>query len=175
MAQTPRFQTLAAAAQRYGDASLDNYALVRSLAEKVSKGFCAYLGSPRRCVYLVPPEGGFSPQDYGSGAFSVSGTGFMPLGAIQFGLAVRVSETGDWIRLVLSAEKEGPDLDVSIVGGRNFAFRLPVDDQRLEDFFEILFDHLTSWFNERADHYEDGRYGGTGIGFEFIHADEKTV
>lgn len=175
MSTATRFETLANAAIRYGEASLDNYTLVRSLAERVATGFCRYLGDDKKCVYLVPPEGPFSPTEYGSGAFSVSGKGFLPLGSIKFGLAVRVSHTGDWIRLVISAEKEGPDLDVSIVGGRDFAFRLPVSEERLQDFFNLLFEHLTDWFNDRADHYLNGSYGGGAIGFEFIHADEGDV
>lgn len=175
MADTPRFETLAAAAARYGEASLDNYALVRSLAEQVSVRFCRYLGSGKKCVFLVPPEGPFVPADHGSGAFSVSGKGFLPLGPIRFGLAVRVSETGDWIRVVMSAEKQGPDLDVSIVGGRDFSFRLPVEEERLQDFNAVLFEHLTDWFDDRAEHYANGSYGGKAMGFEFIHADEDEV
>ena len=112
-------------------------------------------------------------MEYGSGAFSVSGQHFLPLGAIGFGLAVRVSHTGDWIRIVLSAEKEGPDLDVAIAGGRNFAFRLPISEDRLQEFFALMFEHLTDWFNDQADHYANGVYGGGGMGFEFIHADQS--
>lgn len=173
MSTPTRFDTLAAAAGRYGEASLENYALVRSLAERISTGFCKYLGDRKKCVFLVPPEGPFFPAEYGSGAFSVSGQHFLPLGAISFGLAVRVSHTGDWIRIVLAAEKEGPDLDVAIAGGRNFAFRLPITEDRLQEFFALLFDHLTDWFNDQADHYANGVYGGGGMGFDFIHADQS--
>ena len=172
MPDSPRFETLAAAAGRYGEASLENYALVRSLAEQVASGFCQYLGDKKKCVHLVPPEGPFVPVEHGSGAFSVSGKGFLPLGPISFGLAVRVSHTGDWIRVVLAAEKSGPDLDVSIIGGRDFAFRLPIEPGRLQEFFDILLEHLTDWFNDQADHYANGSYGGGGMGFEFIHSDE---
>ncbi|MEE2527292.1 hypothetical protein V0U79_13075 [Hyphobacterium sp. HN65] len=175
MSSATRFDVLAKAAGRYGDASLDNYALVRSLAERVATGFCRYLGDDRKCVYLVPPEGPFTPVDHGSGAFSVSGQGFLPLGPIRFGLAVRVSDGGDWIRVVISAEKEGPDLDVSIIGGRDFSFRLPVEEARLTEFHDVLFEYLTDWFNDRADHYANGSYGGGEMGFEFIHSDEGDV
>lgn len=174
MSTPTRFDTLAIAAGRYGEASLENYALVRSLAEQISTGFCNYLGDKKKCVHLVPPEGPFSPMEYGSGAFSVSGQRFLPLGAIRFGLAVRVSQTGDWIRVVLSAEKEGPDLDVTVIGGRNFAFRLPIAEDRLQEFFALLFEHLTDWFNDQADHFANGVYGGGGMGFEFIHAGNNT-
>jgi len=173
MSTPTRFDTLAIAAGRYGEASLENYALVRSLAEQISTGFCKYLGDKKKCVHLVPPEGPFSSMEYGSGAFSVSGQRFLPLGAIRFGLAVRVSQTGDWIRVVLSAEKEGPDLDVTVIGGRNFAFRLPIAEDRLQEFFALLFEHLTDWFNDQADHFANGVYGGGGMGFEFIHADQS--
>jgi len=172
MSAPTRFDTLAAAAGRYGQASLDNYSLVRSLAERISTGFCKYLGHNKKCVHLVPPEGPFTPMEYGSGAFSVSGKGFLPLGSLKFGLAVRVSHTGDWIRIVLAAEKEGPDLDVAIVGGRDFSFRLPLEEERLQDFFALLYEHLTDWFSDQADHYANGVYGGGAMGFEFMHSEE---
>lgn len=175
MSEPTRFDRLAQAAGRYGEASLDNYALVRSLAERIGTGFCKYLGDDKKCVHLVPPEGPFSPMDHGSGAFSVSGKGFLPLGAIRFGLAVRVSETGDWIRIILSAEKEGPDLDVAILGGESFAFRLPITEDRLQEFYAILFKYLTDWFDDQANHYANGSYGGGPMGFEFTHSDNGDV
>ncbi|MEE2565586.1 hypothetical protein [Hyphobacterium marinum] len=168
-----RFDELAEAAGRYGDASLDNYALIRSLAEAIASGFCRYLGDKKKCVYLVPPTGAWAAQSFGSGAFSVSGKGFLPLSPISFGLAVRVSHTGDWIRLVITAAKQGPDLDVSVEGGQDFAFRLPFDDEQLQAFFAVLYARLTDWFNDQADHFENGAYGGRSIGFEFTH-DERT-
>lgn len=173
-AQKPtRFQALADAAARYGDASLDNYSLIRSLAEAIASGFCRYLGDKKKCVYLVPPAGPWAAQSFGSGAFSVSGKGFLPLEPISFGLGVRVSHTGDWVRIVITAAKQGPDLDVHIEGGQDFAFRLPLDDDQLQAFFAVLYARLTGWFQEQADHFENGAYGGRAIGFDFTH-DERT-
>lgn len=168
-----RFDQLAEAAGRYGQASLDNYALIRSFAEQLADGFCKYLGDNRKCVWLVPPAGPWLPQNYGSGAFSVSGKGFLPLAPISFGLAVRVSQTGDWIRVVVSAAKQGPDLDVTITNGPDFDFRLPLTPGRLAEFFDALYAHLINFFKEAADHFESGSYGGRAIGFDFTHTETE--
>lgn len=173
-AESPtRFDRLAETASRYGQASLENYALIRSFAEQLSEGFCRYLGDKKKCVWLVPPEGAWLPQNYGSGAFSVSGKGFLPLAPISFGLAVRVTHTGDWIRIVVSAAKQGPDLDVAIAGGPDFDFRLPLSPERLGEFFDALYAHLTNYFKEAADHFESGSYGGRDIGFDFTHTETE--
>ena len=170
-----KFDGLAASAARYGDAALHNYSQIRSLAEAISTGFCRYLGDKRKCVFLVPPKGAWAAQGFGSGAFSVSGKGFLPLEPISFGLGVRVSKTGDWTRLVITAAKQGPDLDVTIEGGRDYSFRLPVDEEQLQEFFGILYARLTDWFNEHADHFENGAYGGRDIGFDFTFDDADDV
>ena len=170
--ENPRLEALTAAAGRYGALALENYAQIRNLAEAVSTGFCRYLGGEKVCVHLVPPTGAWAPQPYRSGAFSVSGQGFLPLEPISFGLAVKVSATGDWLRFVLTASKSGPDFDIAIAGGKGFAFHLPIDQDQLEDFFAHLHGHLLSWFEERADRYEHGEYGGRDIGFDFLRENE---
>lgn len=170
--RTP-FETLADAAERYGEFSLENYARIRSLAERISAGFCGYLGgsSPHRCCYLVPPEGSWAPADFRSGAFSVSGMRFLPLGPIQFGLAVRVSRTGDWMRLVLSAAKNGEAMDVHVAQGETYTFSMPLDDAEMTAFFAHLHSHLVDFFEDQSRHYEHGEYGGGGgIGFDFMEA-----
>ena len=171
MTEPKPFDILADAAERYGRASLDNYAQVRNVAENVQAGFCRYLsGGEKVCVYLVPPEGAWSPQAYQSGAFSVSGTGFLPLDPISFGLAVRVSRTGDWLRLVLSCAKMGPEMEITIQNGGQFSLTLPASPEQLKQLFDLLYGHLTAWFVQQADLYENGEYGGRSIGFEFLHS-----
>jgi hypothetical protein len=171
MSDMSRFDSLAAAAERYGRLSLDNYAIVRSVAENLAAGFCRYLGDSRGvCVHLVPPEGAWAPQPYRSGAFSVSGTGFLPLAPIAFGLAVKVSDTGDWIRLVLTCTKKGHHVEVAISEGPVFDLGLPVAEADLLELFERLHAHLVRWFAEAADLYEHGDYGGQAIGFDFLHS-----
>lgn len=170
--QTP-FDELADAAERYGDFSLENYARVRSVAEALSSGFCRYLGSgaKSRCCYLVPAQGEWAPADFRSGAFSVSGQRFLPLGPIQFGLAVRVSRTGDWMRLVLTAAKNGEAMDIHVERGETYTFTLPVEPDEMKAFFAHLHRHLVDWFEEQSRHYEHGEYGGgSGIGFDFLEA-----
>ena len=172
--ETPA-DALARAAARYGDAALENYARVRSLGEAIASGFCRWLSGcgEQRCAYLVPPKGPWSPADYRSGAFSVSGRRFLPLQPISFGVAVRVSETGDWMRVVLTAAKNGPAFDVYPAGGERFTFTLPVDDDQLGTFFVHLHEHLVDWFAVQSREYEHGAYGGGGeMGFDFLEVEE---
>jgi len=170
MPSKSRFDSLADAAERYGRFSLENYAMIRGIAENIAPGFCRYLGRKKGvCCYLVPPEGPWAPQPYRSGAFSVSGGGFLPLEPISFGLAVRVSNTSDWVRLVLRCAKSGDELDVSIRDGRSFSLPLPVSDTHLHELFDHLHKHLVDWFDDHADRYEHGEYSSQDIGFDFLH------
>ncbi len=176
MTEPSRYDSLADAAERYGRFSLDNYAQIRNVAESVSSGFCRYLsGGDPVCVYLVPPTGEWGPQAYQSGAFSVSGGGFLPLGSISFGLAVRVSRTGDWLRVVLTCTKKGPEMEIEIENGTTFALQLPLREEQLTKLYNILFEHLTVWFSQQADLYENGDYGDRAIGFEFLHKPEDAA
>ena len=164
------FDALAEAAARYGDLSLENYTQVRSLAEQLAGGFCRYLrgGSCDRCCHLVPAVGEWAPADFASGAFSVSGAGFLPLQPISFGLAVRVSRTGDWMRLGLTAARSGAVIDIHVSDGDSFAFRLPIGDTQMHSFFDHLHAHLVAWFEDQSHHYEHGAYGGgSSMGFDF--------
>ncbi|RKQ96642.1 hypothetical protein [Maricaulis maris] len=173
MSDKTRFDQLADAAERYGGYSLDNYAVIRSVAENLATGFCRFLGAEgKACVHLVPPQGAWSPQPHRSGAFSVSGSGFLPLGPISFGLAVRVSRTGDWTRLVLTCTKKGHHVEVAIAEGPVFDIGLPLETADLDTVFQRLHDHLIRWFEDQADLYENGDYGGRSIGFDLIHAEE---
>jgi len=92
-ADTP-LAKIQAAAEVYGMRSFDNYVQIRSVAEQIRDGLCEFLDNGQKCVYLVPPQGAFGAQDYGSGAYSASGKGFLPLEPIAFGLAVQVSTLG---------------------------------------------------------------------------------
>ena len=168
-----RFDEMEETATRYGELSLENYARVRSLAERIATGFCDYLNSKGPCVHLVPPTGPFAPQPYGSGAFSVSGQGFLLLAPISFGLAVKISKKGDWIRFVLHCAKEGEELSVSFEGGRKFDFRVPVDEGELKDFLDMLYAHVKGWFEESIDRYVNGSYGSNDMGFELRYFDEE--
>ncbi|ABI67152.1 MULTISPECIES: hypothetical protein [Maricaulis] len=173
MSDRTRFDDLADAAERYGGCSLDNYAVIRSVAENISTGFCRFLGAQGDvCVHLVPPQGAWTPRPYRSGAFSVSGSGFLPLGAISFGLAVKVSRTGDWTRLVLTCAKKGRHVEIAIANGPVFDLNLPLDADALQGVFEKLHAHLVAWFSDQADLYDNGDYGGRTIGFDLVHSDE---
>jgi hypothetical protein len=169
------FDTLADSAERYGTLSLENYSRVRSLAEAISNGFCQYLGGrpEARCCYLVPPEGAWTPQDHQSGAFSVSGQHFLPLAPIRFGLGVRVSRNGDWMRVVLIAAANGTVMDIHIEGGKTYSFETPRNDAVMQAFFAHLVQHLVDWFDDQSRRYEHGEYGGGGgIGFDFLEREE---
>ena len=166
-----RYDTLIVLAARYRALAEENYARIRALAEALQSGFCAYLNSAAPpCVLLVPPAGPFEPRAYGDRAFSTPPTGFQALGPILFGLAVRVSETNDWIRVTMECAKEGENFTVSMHGGASHTFRLPLYDQDPSDFFAALYQHVSTVFSGAIDDYEHGRYGVREMGFDFSDA-----
>lgn len=164
--KTTRFQQISDAANLYGERSFNNYAQIRSVAEKVRDGLCAYLDSERQCVFLVPPQGAFVSQNYGSAAYSVAGKGFLPLEPISFGLAVRVSESGDFMRIVLHCRKEGDHLYIQAEEDKTYDFDLPLNETELNACLEGLFQYLLHWFKDRVERYDHGSYGSSDIGFD---------
>ncbi len=168
MSHSP-FEKLSTNVSRYGALSFKNHALVRSFAERLRGGFCQYLdASDGECVFLVPPEGGFHPEPHGGAAYSVSGTGFLPLGRISFGLAVRVSTSGDWLRVIFHCAREGDRLNVQIDGGKDFDLALPLEDKDVKGIFDPLYRFIYDWFDERITRFEHGDYGTHEMGFEII-------
>ena len=161
-----RFQMISDAANQYGERSFNNYAQIRSVAEQVRDGLCEYLDSERKCVFLVPPQGAFISQNYGSAAFSVAGQGFLPLEPISFGLAVRVSESGDFMRIVLHCRKEGNHLYMQVEEDKTYDFDLPLNETELNACLEGLYQYLLHWFKDRVERYDHGNYGSSDIGFD---------
>ena len=168
-----RFLTISKAANTYGERSFDNYAQIRSVAEQLQAGLCAYLDNARKCVFLVPPQGPFQEQNYGSGAFSVSGKGFLPLEPISFGLGIRVSETGDFLRVVLQCRKEGERIAVQVEHNKTYDLDLPITEQDLKVVLEGLYQHVLHWFTDRVERYDHGNYGTSDIGFDILRVDTK--
>jgi len=169
----PRIHTVFAAANAYGLRSFENYALIRSVAEQVRTSLCDYLDHEHKCVFLVPPSGPFKAQDYGSGAFSVSGKGFLPLEPISFGLGIKISADGDFLRIVLSCRKEGGKIIVQIEHDKSFDLPLPKDGESLElraleALREGLYQYILHWFTDRIDQYDNGSYGTSDIGFDLL-------
>jgi len=167
-----RFQVISDAANAYGERSFDNYAQIRSVAETIQAGLCAYMGGENKCVFLVPPQGPFIEKNYGSAAFSVSGKGFLPLEPISFGLGIRVSDTGDFLRIVLQCRKEGDRIDVQVENSQTYELSLPVKDDALNIVLEGLYHHVLSWFTDRVERYDFGNYGTTDIGFDILRIDQ---
>ena len=167
-----KLETLAKAAEVYGQRSFDNYAQVRSVAENVRDGLCKWLDNEQQCVFLVPPQGPFQAQNYGSAAYSVSGKGFLPLEPISFGLAVKVSPQGDYMRLVLTCRKEGSKMFLLVENNASHTIDLPVTDDGLVVVFEGLYGHLLQWFTDRVQQYDHGNYGSSDIGFDIQRAGE---
>ena len=168
-----RFLQLSAAANTYGGRSLDNYVQIRSLAERLQASLCAYMQHDQKCVFLVPPQGPYSSKNYGSGAFSVSGKGFLPLEPISFGLGIRVSETGDFMRIVLHCRKEGDRIFMQVEETQAYDFSLPLTDEDLDACKEGLFQYMLHWFNGRVENYDHGHYGTTDIGFDIQRIEAK--
>lgn len=162
----PRLQGLFDVAQRYGQRSFENYARIRGLAETLRDEFCAWLSEEERCVFLVPPEGRFSAQNYQSAAFSVAGKGYLPLKAISFGLAIRVSEDKDYMRVVITCRKEGDIMFVRLENGAEIEVPQPIEEGSLKPLFEAIYDHLINFFQDQINDYDNGRYGMREIGFD---------
>ena len=167
-----RLDEIVAAAKIYGARSFDNYAQIRSVAEAIRHGLCEWLDSEKQCVYLVPPQGPFTAQNYRSAAYSVSGKGFLPLEPISFGLAINISGDGDYMRLVMTCRKEGDKMFIHLDEGREMDLTLPVQDDELTHFFEYIHEHLLHWFEGRVDQYDNGSYGSNDIGFDIQRVDD---
>ena len=167
-----RAEALFAIATRYGRKSFDNYAQIRSLAETVCDGFDRWLSDQGPYVFLVPPEGRFTAKNYQSAAFSVAGKGYLPLKPISFGLAVRVSDDEDYMRIRLECHKEGDRMLVRLHDGTNVSVDLPKDgkaavsEAALEPLYQALYDHLIHFFQDHVDDYDNGHYGVKEIGFD---------
>ncbi len=171
-----RAHQLAAAVTRYRERAAENYVRVRTLAEALRDGFCAYLHSnDPPCVHLAPPLGPFEGKDYGDRAFSAPPVGFQTLGPIAFGLIVRVSSQNDWLRLVLTCAKEGQDFIVEIEDGPSHTFTLPLQPGDYTAFFELVFEHVKGWFERETERYDAGDYGSRAIGFDVIAGSEAPL
>lgn len=163
-----RIAKIAVAAEIYGRRSFDNYAQIRSFAETTRDELCAWLSPDHQCVYLVPPEGQFGAKNYRSGAFSVTGQGYLPLKPISFGLAVRISDDDDFMRLKIDCRKEGDVMFASIDGTRNIRVALPLNTEELLPLFQAIYDHIFEFFTLSVDEYDNGNYGGSDIGFDIM-------
>ena len=172
-----RLSQIFAAAVIYGERSFENYAQIRNVAETIRDGLCVWLeADPSRksgpCVYLVPPEGPFLAHNYQSGAYSVAGQGYLPLKPISFGLAVRISEDKDYMRLKLTCRKQGDAMHVSIADQLPSKISLPIEETNLLHFFETIHAHVMSFFQDSVDEYDNGDYGTAGIGFDIFRVPE---
>ena len=171
-----RFEDLISTVAHYQDLAAENYTRVRSLAEELRAGLCAYIGAiDGVCVRLVPPAGPFEPKDYGDQAFSVPPKGFRPLGAIVFGLAVRVSVGTDWMRVVMECQKIGDDFIANIVGGEEYRLSIPLKDNDPEPFYDHIYEHVLDWFKAQIERYEAGDYGTREIGFDISRKSDEAM
>lgn len=171
-----RFDDLVARAETYQALAAENYKRIRKLAEGLTIGLCDFMGSSTgACVHLVPPAGPFTPKAHGDEAFSMPPAGFRQLEPVAFGLAVRVSNGTDWLRITLLCHKLGDQFTVSIVDGKKYRFELPLKDADATPFYEYIYEHLLDWFDDQIERYNDGDdYSTREIGFDFSH-DAKDV
>lgn len=171
-----KFEDLISTVSHYQALAAENYTRVRGLAEELRAGLCAHIGSiDGVCVRLVPPMGAFEPKDYGDQAFSMPPKGFRPLGAIQFGLAVRVSTGTDWMRVTMECQKIGDEFIARIVGGDDYRLSLPLKDNDPEPFYDHIYEHVLDWFKAQIERYEAGDYGNREIGFDFSRSDDDVL
>ena len=161
-----RLQALFETAQEYGQRSFENYARIRGLAETLRDELCAWLSEEPGCVFLVPPEGRFSANNYQSAAFSVAGKGYLPLKPISFGLAVSVSPDRDFMRIKITCRKEGDIMYVRLENATEIKVSNPLEEGALLPLIQAIYDHLLSFFQDQIDDYDHGRYGISEIGFD---------
>lgn len=172
-AENSKLSEIWTVAEEHGLKSFENYAQIRSVAETIREMFCKWLDvSDGKCVFLVPPEGPFRAENYQSAAFSVAGTGYLPLKPMSFGLAVRISRDKDYMRLQIHCRKEGDIMKISIGDKRPMAIDLPVDENRLEPVFERIHSHILHFFQDAIDQYDEGDYGTSTIGFDIFRVEE---
>mgnify|MGYP000099785357 CR=1 FL=1 len=163
-----RLERISDAAQIYGERSFDNYSQIRSVAEQIRDALCIDLDPKQKCVFLVPPQGPFKAVNHGSAAYSVSGKGFLPLEPISFGLAVKVSTDGDFMRLVLTCRKEGERMFIQVEDGDTHTLILPSDDKSIKVLLDALYNYVFEWFTGRVNQYDNGSYGSNDIGFDIV-------
>lgn len=171
-----RFEELISTVSQYQTLAAENYSRVRSLAEELRAGLCAHIGMKDGvCVLLVPPAGPFEPKDYGDQAFSMPPQGFRPLGAIQFGLAIRVLGEKDWMRVTMQCQKIGDDFIAQIVGGDEYRLTIPLKNYDPEPFYDHIYEHVLEWFQTQIERYEAGDYGRREIGFDVSRDHDEVV
>ncbi|MHA7858711.1 MAG: hypothetical protein ACX94D_11550 [Henriciella sp.] len=171
-----RFEELISTVSRYQTLAAENYTRVRSLAEELRAGLCAHIGMKDGvCVQLVPPTGQFEPRDYGDQAFSIPPQGFRPLGAIQFGLAIRVLGEKDWMRVTMQCQKIGDEFIAQIVGGEEYRLNIPLQENDPEPFYDHIYEHVLEWFQTQIERYEAGDYGSREIGFDLSRDIDEVV
>lgn len=171
-----RFEDLISTVAQYQNLAAENYSRVRKLAEELREGLCAYIGAiDGVCVRLVPPAGPFESKDYGDQAFSVPPKGFRPLGAILFGLAIRVSTGTDWMRVTMECQKIGDDFIARIVGGEDYRLSIPLKENDPEPFYDHIYEHVLDWFKTQIERYQAGDYGGREIGFDISRSQTEAM
>ena len=168
-----RFDDLVATVETYQKLAGENYDRIRRLAEDLKDGMCGFMGTKSGvCVLLVPPAGPFKPKDHTADAFSMPPRGFRQLGPVAFGLAFRVSEGTDWLRVTLQCHKLGEDFVVNILDGDKYTMTLPLADNDTIPFYQHIYDHVHDWFADRIEQYKVGDLANE-IGFDFADDDDE--
>lgn len=162
-----RFHALIELVARHQAMATQNYDLIRGLGERLRAGFCEYLAATDgECVHLVPAFGPFEPRGYGDDAFSMPPRGFRPIVPVAFGLAVRLTREGDWLRVPLHCAKEGERFRIDIANSASLSVSTPSAGEEDQAVFEALHAWLADTFTSQIDRFEDGVYGGRDIGFD---------
>lgn len=167
MAKSP-FEETQALASQYGELALENYGRVRRLAELIEEGWQSFTGAPDNCCFIVPPGPQWAPGKFGRQAFSVYGLPHLPLGPVAFGVALLVSASGDYMRFILSAMKEGEQLSVDIKGGPKIKLPLLAKPEELLPLFGAMHEQMTRTLALQIDHYQKGDLGLRDMGFDFF-------
>ena len=76
------------------------------------------------------------------------------------------------MRLQIHCQKEGQLMKISIGKESPIAVELPLDEAQMTPLFELIHDHILSFFKNSVAQYDEGDYGTSAIGFDIYRVAE---
>ena len=167
-----RIEQLTAAMSEYGERSIQNMNLCRTLGRAIIDSFDKYLSVKGGLVLGVPAKGDWSGEkgDYRDGAFSFHGGGLLHVNDIQFGMSVRIPNSKDdgslWMRVIVNLRKQGETFGVFLNDdGPGIWIPVNYSEQDLQQISEKLFDDVLANFRDGVVNFDEGSGQFGTVGF----------
>jgi len=157
-----RIEAVAAAANEYGQRSVENMEMGRRLGRKIIEGYDKYLRPEGGLVVGVPPHGEWRHDagDYRDATFSCYHVPILTVRDIEFGMCVTVLENL-WVRQVVRLEKQGDRIAVFVDNGEAVWVPTEYSDGDIEGVCERLYQALLGLYR-----------GDVNV---FLHGDERQM